>query len=622
MDFSASISRQNNSGGLWDSFALRGFPGNENMPSAYLVDGFSAGRGFSGTRDLANVAYIEVLKGPGSALYGRSEPGGTVNIITKKPQYQTEGYLKAELGRFQHQRLEGDFTTGLSERLAFRINGAWQDSDSFRDQVFIKKKLVSPSLRYQLAEDAALLYSGEFIDQQQLFDRGLVVLDGIALPDSRYLGEPDDGPTQVKGSGHQLNYQQQLAGGWSLQAGLNLRHSTLNGYSSDAELSPSRQSLFEDGRSLDRQRRYRDYHSDDSSLRLELSGALDTGPVRHHLLLGSDAYRYELATGLYRYRGPKGSYSLDILAPQYGQNAPEVALLYDNREVQKAFGGYLQDQMDLSEQVKLLLGLRFDHYQQRIHELASGQRSQRSQSRLSPRLGLVYMLSDSLSLYGSYSEGFVPLSGTDYQGQPFGVEESQSLELGLKFELQAVSGTLALFDADKSNILVADPVNVGFSAPLGRARSRGLELDLKADLGDNLQARLSYAYLDTQTTSDSLNADWGLAVPKGSPLVNIPRHNLSLMLSQSLQPLGLDGDTGLSYRFVDSRLGDAADLSFRLAPYSLVGLFLHLQLDDNLKLALNLDNLFDQSYIDSSYNALWAYPGAPRNLKASLTYAF
>ncbi|BFL85307.1 hypothetical protein LFREDSHE_37570 [Shewanella baltica] len=107
LDYSASVARQNNGGGLWDSFSLRGFPGNENMPSGYLINGFNGGRGFSGHRDLSNVAYVEILKGPGSALYGRSEPGGTVNIVTKKPQYQTSGYLKASAGSFDQYRLEG-----------------------------------------------------------------------------------------------------------------------------------------------------------------------------------------------------------------------------------------------------------------------------------------------------------------------------------------------------------------------------------------------------------------------------------------------------------------------------------------------------------------------------------
>ncbi|ODS14853.1 hypothetical protein BCD66_06890 [Pseudoalteromonas tetraodonis] len=113
LDFSASISRKNNSGALWDSFSIRGLSGNENMPSGYLINGFSGGRGFSGPRDVSNIEYIEVLKDPGSALYGRSEPGGTVNIVTKKPQFEQQGELKLSLGSDNFNRVEGDYTTSI-----------------------------------------------------------------------------------------------------------------------------------------------------------------------------------------------------------------------------------------------------------------------------------------------------------------------------------------------------------------------------------------------------------------------------------------------------------------------------------------------------------------------------
>ncbi|HBW97083.1 MAG TPA: TonB-dependent siderophore receptor, partial [Pseudoalteromonas sp.] len=141
LDFSASISRKNNSGALWDSFSIRGLSGNENMPSGYLINGFSGGRGFSGPRDVSNIDYIEVLKGPGSALYGRSEPGGTVNIVTKKPQFEPQGELKLSLGSDSFNRVEGDYTNGINDTTAFRINGAWQDSDSYRDEVYTNKKV-------------------------------------------------------------------------------------------------------------------------------------------------------------------------------------------------------------------------------------------------------------------------------------------------------------------------------------------------------------------------------------------------------------------------------------------------------------------------------------------------
>ncbi|MFB2758064.1 TonB-dependent siderophore receptor [Shewanella xiamenensis] len=628
LDYSASVARQNNGGGLWDSFSLRGFPGNENMPSGYLINGFNGGRGFSGHRDLSNVAYVEILKGPGSALYGRSEPGGTVNIVTKKPQYEAQGYLKASAGSFDQYRLEGDFTSGLTDTLAFRINGAWQEHDSFRDYVFSDKTIVTPSLRWQLSDKSSLLYEVEYLKQEQLFDRGVVVLnnDFNTVPRSRYLGEPNDGPTKVDATGHQLTYEYELNEDWSLTAGYNYRDSSLNGYSSDAELAKGRQSLYDDGRTLTRQHRYRDYASEDHSVRAELSGQFDTGSIRHNLLLGTDAYHYRLKTGLYRYRGQKGAYAIDIFTPQYGAAQPEVSLLYENRETQDAWGAYLQDQLELTEHWKLHLGLRFDRYSQEIAEQVNASLSDQSDHRVSPKVGLVYQWSEALSVYGSYSEGFLPLSGTDYAGNPFEPEESKSVELGVKFNSTwfelPVNGSLAWFDAQKSNILTSDPVNVGFSATLGEAKSTGIELDVAAELTENLQATLSYAYLNTRTANDSLNLDWGVLIPAGSPLVNVPKHTGSIILKQDLNDLSIDGHLGLSWRYVDSRLGDSADPSFKLPSYQLLGMFFTTRLGENLSLALNVDNLLDEHYIASSYSALWAVPGEPRNVKVSVSYEF
>lgn len=332
LDFSASISRKNNSGALWDSFSIRGLSGNENMPSGYLINGFSGGRGFSGPRDVSNIDYIEVLKGPGSALYGRSEPGGTVNIVTKKPQFEPQGELKLSLGSDSFNRVEGDYTNGINDTTAFRINGAWQDSDSYRDEVYTNKKVVTPSIYHQINASTSVTYEFEYVDLAQLFDRGVVVLDNDfdTVPSSRYLGNPNDGDTQVYSRGHQITLNHDINDEWSLVAGANYRSSTLTGFSSDAELSPSRQSLFDDGRTLTRQQRYRDYEVEDLSVKFELSGSVNTAGITHHLLIGADAYKYDLRTALSRYRGGNGTYTADIFEPNYDVERPAVSLLYEN----------------------------------------------------------------------------------------------------------------------------------------------------------------------------------------------------------------------------------------------------------------------------------------------------
>ena len=624
LDFSASISRKNNSGALWDSFSIRGLSGNENMPSGYLINGFSGGRGFSGPRDVSNIEYIEVLKGPGSALYGRSEPGGTVNIVTKKPQFEQQGELKLSLGSDNFNRVEGDYTNDINDNTAFRINGAWQDSDSYRDEVYTHKKVVTPSIYNQINASTSITYEFEYVDLTQLFDRGVVVLNDNfnTVPSSRYLGNPNDGDTQVYSRGHQVTLNHDINNEWSLVVGANYRSSTLTGFSSDAELAPSRQSLFDDGRTLTRQQRYRDYEVDDTSLKFELSGHFDTAGITHHLLIGADAYKYDLRTGLYRYRGGNGTYTVDIYQPNYNVARPEVGLLYENNEQQDAYGIYVQDQMDLTDKIKLLVGLRFDSVDQDILETKSGVLSSSSQSQVSPLVGLVYELNNAVTLYSSYSEGFLPLSGTYANGDPFGFEYSDSFEVGAKFSYQGITGTLALFDATKSNMLVADPVNVGFSAPIGKANSKGVELDLSTYITDDTKFNLSYAYIDASTANDIINADWGVPIKKGSPLVNVPKNNLNLTLSHQTAVLGKELELGASYQYTSERLGDAADLTFNLPSYQLVGIFGQVNLTERTKLNISVNNIFDEEYAQSSYNALWVYPGAPTQFKMSLAYQF
>ena len=625
LDLSSGIARQNNGGGLWDSFSLRGFPGNENMPSGYLINGFNGGRGFSGHRDVSNIEMVEILKGPGSALYGRSEPGGTINIITRKPNQTNGGYLKASAATEQQYRLEGDYNYVHSDSLMLRVNGAVQDYGSFRDEVTSEKQVLTPSVLWQVDADSSVLYEVEVLRQDQLFDRGIVVLNNNfnTVPHSRYLGEPGDKPTEIEATGHQLSYERDLGNSWHLNLGAGYRDSSLQGFSSDAELARARQGVTDDGKTLTRQRRYRDYHSEDSTARLELSGSPQILGMTHQLLLGSDAYDYELYTLLGRYRGPKGSYAINIQAPQYGVAKPgTIATLYENVESQQAVGVYLQDLIQLDPQWQLLLGVRYDSYQQRIEELVKKTVARTEDQQISPRFGLNYLLNDQITFYANYAEGFLPLSGTDYAGKAFEPELSESVEFGMKLALVSWQATVSVFDAEKSNILVSDPVNVGFSATLGAAQSRGAELELAGPLAANTDLSVSYTWLDSETLKDSINIDWGVLIPKGSALVNVPRHTLSAQLRHNLQLAGYDSEIGVRLRYQSKRLGDAVTPAYVLPSHTLWSLFATTRLTPQWQAEAVVENLLDKAWIQSSYSAIWTYPGEPRSLRLSLRYEF
>lgn len=630
LDFTSGIARQNSFGGLWDSFAIRGFAGDENLPSGYIVNGFSAGRGYSGRRDTSNIQSIEVLKGPGSALYGRSEPGGTINIITKKPQFDEEGYIQATVGSYDLYRIEGDYTNAINKDAAFRVNGSYEDAGSFRDTVESKKLALTPSVTYNFDSDTSVTYELELLDQEAPFDRGIVVLDyefGV-VPIETFYGEPDDGPMEIEALGHQLTVQHALSSDWNLLIGLNYRESSFEGYSSEVELSPGRQLLYVDGETVSRQRRYRDYDATDLSARFELSGTFLTGDFKHHMLIGADAYDYELDQDQRRWRTAWGAgdttYSVDKLNPVYGQTPPEVAGFWDNHEEQSDYGVYVQDQIDITEQWKVLGGLRFDSFDQDIYDYLAGTQTSQSQTALSPRVGLVYEMSPVYTFYASYSEGFRPNSSFDFYGNAFEPEESKSWESGMKFsnEDESFSGTVALFRAEKTNVISADPVNSGYSAALGAAESQGIEVDLNAYIGADTTLTLAYAYVDAETSNSIINADWGTEIPAGSPLVNIPKNKANLTAMHFLNVAGHDAKIGASVTYVSDRLGETIDPDYVLPAYTTVKLFGSINFSEQLSVNADIDNLFDKEYYASSYSALWTQPGPPRTARISVKYAF
>lgn len=633
LDLVAGVERQNNFGGLWDSFAVRGFVGDPNVPSGYLVNGFNGGRGFGGPRDASNIERIEVLKGPGSALFGRGEPGGTVNIITKKPQFTPEGSFTIGAGRYQTYRAEGDYTGPINDMIAFRINGAYESADSFRDHLSSDKIVVSPSVVVKFSESTSLNYEMEIVRQDVPFDRGVVAVNGQlgVIPKSRFLGEPGDGDNRVEVLGHQLQVAQKLGGDWVAMLGLGYRDTSLKGFSSDAELTAGRQLLFSTGQFVSRQRRYRDYGAEHLVLRGELDGSFKTGSFLHHVLVGVDGERFDLDQIQNRFRpptvaanpSPAAHNAVNIFNPVYG-NQPVPGVFQDMIEKQKAWGVYVQDQIDLTDQLKLRLGLRYDDFQQRITNRLNGARSGQDVTKWSPQVGLMFQPTEALSLYASYGKGFRPNSGSDVTGTPFSPELTKSYEVGAKVQLmdEALVGTVSVFKTEKTNIITADPVNTGFSLAIGEAESKGFEAELDAKLPAGIRARISYAYLDAKITSAIFEPDFGRPVPAGSPLLGIPKHSGNLLVYKDFE---FADDRGLSVGFnvhhSGRRLGETAT-NFYLPSYTLVKVFASYKLNEHIRLSADVNNLFNETYYPASFSRLWVAPGSPRTFTVRATYEF
>lgn len=639
LDFAVGIARQNNFGGLFDSFACRGFSGDENTASNYLVNGFNAARGYGGARDTANVDRIEILKGPNSSIFGRGEPGCAVNIITKKPYFDLGGSATFSGGSFDTFRSEADINLPLSSHIAVRVNGAAESSDTFRD-LHSRKYTITPSVLARLGDDTSLSYELEYIRQQVPFDRGVVALNGDleTISKTSFLGEPGDGPVTVRALGHQAQLQHDFDSNWSIVLGIGYRDTAFKGYSSEPELAVGRQLFYTDGRTVSRQRRYRDYSTTDLTFRGEVSGKFDTFGMSHHLLVGADWDGYEQTIIQNRYRPPviasqsatnlASGNRIDIFAPVYG-NLATVGPFQNYLERQYSYGVYLQDQIDVTDALKIRIGGRYDDFRQTIDNRITALRSGQHRTAFSPSVGMTYLLTDAVSIYANYGRGFRPNGGTDFNNQAFTPERTKSYEAGVKLAMlqSRLTGTLAVFRADKTNVLSADPVNSGFSLAVGKARSRGIEFEMSGTLPADFRVQLNYSYIDAEVSEDSLDVNYGYALSKGDPLINIARNSGSLLLFKDIDLGGPVVTLGGGMNYVGERLGETgfrfADGTFFMLPgYTLTRLIASFSPNDHLKLSGEVTNLFDKDYFPSSYSRLWLMPGAPRQFMMRAGYTF
>ncbi|MFT7772784.1 TonB-dependent siderophore receptor [Roseateles sp.] len=621
LDLGSGISKQSNLGGLWDSYAMRGFTGDPNFGSDYMVNGFNYSRGYNGVRDSANTASVEVLKGPASALYGRGEPGGTVNITTKKPLFVPEYTLGLSGGSYSTFRQTADLSGPISSEIAYRLNAAHEKGDSYRDFVKSERTLVSPSFLWMLGEDTTLSYELEYSKQEASFDRGVVAVNGKldVVPRSRYFGEANDGPHVIKTTGNQVFLQHYFNDDWSIQTGVSYRESSIKGISTEV-------SAFKAGSTsvVNRQRRTRDNQALDVSGRFELLGKVRAAGMQHNLLFGVDAYKFTDNRLQFRVRNVP-ALELDIYNPVYGNVPPAFPAtpLTWTHEEQRSKSVYGQDQIDLSAQWKLLLGVRYDSYDQSVLNRNSSKTVEQSLSATSPRAGLVYQPSKTVSLYATASKSFRPNSGVSRAFESFPAEKGKSTEVGAKYDSAdgKISSTLAIYKISKNNVLTPDPVDPNnFSIAAGEVQSKGIEFDLGGEVAAGLRLSAAYAFTDAKVTQDNNT------FLVGRQLANVPRHSANLMLVQAFKLGGNAATAGVGLNYVGQREGAVAPLvaadDFKLPAYTSVKLIGSYAVGKSWKFSLDVDNVFDKTYYSSSYSQMWVFPGNGRKFTLAGQYKF
>jgi len=638
IDLSGSVSRQNGFGGLWDNYAIRGFSGDINGGPDLLINRFNANRGFNAQRDVATIELFQVLKGPAGALSGKGEPGGSINIVTKAPQDVFQAIVAGEVGSFDHYRASLDVGGPLSDHWAARLVAVAQDDGSFRDSVESDRLLVAPSIAFRPSETLNFLYQGEYSRVRVPLDRGVValervagsgVLDGLVLPRERYLGEAGRDDTELESFQHQAAVTARLRPGLLIEGGIQYRDGTLFGTASEPTL------LI--GDFTRRRRQLRDYDFDDLSARLEVAATGHFVGVEHQARIGIDAYDFTLHSRVNRFAGNAANpFGVNVRNPVYGQPLPTLAPQSDTTEYQKGEAIYVQDLITLGDRWSVLLGVRQDRVRQTVRNSLRSTTIGQEVDVTSPRAAVTYKVSDPLSAYVSWGRSFRFNNGTDFAGAAFEPERGRVWEGGIKYALLGgmVNGAVSAFNIEKENILTSDPVNSGFSVAIGRARSRGFEADLNARVGRQFDLTAVFAYVDTEVLADE-GGTGTPAIRPGTELSNIPLHSGSVFaqwrssnsdsgfftVSGGVTYVGDREGTPSGVATVNSGTG-ARRATFRLPSYVTAKLGAGYQFTPRLSGRVDVDNLFDEHYLASSFNELWIMPGTPRTVRVSLRADF
>ncbi|MGF1987908.1 MAG: TonB-dependent siderophore receptor [Nostoc sp. ZfuVER08] len=562
--------------------------------------------------DFANVERVEVLKGPASVLFGQTEPGGIVNLVTKQPLSDPYYNVDLSVGNYAFYRSAFDLSGPLNpdKTLLYRLNVAYENAGSFRDFISSQNIFVAPVIAWKLNENTDLKLFFEYNDRDYKPDRGVFVIGDRpgSVPINRFFGEPAINEGTVTNYKFGYNLEHRFNENWQLRQTL-----STNIFKTD-EIRVQFRGLEADGRTGRRDiANFGGTTQEDYRLQTDVIGNFKTGTITHKLLFGIDLNRFtDVSNGFSN--GPFAS--IDVFNPVYFVPITRPTTPYIVQNFTDTFGFYLQDQVTIADNLKLLLGGRFDTVNILQKDLAAQSSTSDNNSAFTPRVGIVYQPTPPVSLYASYAESFVPQYGRSRDNSPFVPERSKQYEVGVKGELfdGRLSATLAAYHLTKSNVLTTDPIDTNFSIQVGEQTSKGIELDIVGEITPGWNVIATYGYTDARVTRDN-------DLPVGNRLQNVAENTASLWTTYELQQGNFKGlGFGLGFYYVGDRPGDFQE-SFILPSYFRTDAALFYK-QDNWRLGLNIKNLFDINYYVETQGREVVYPGAPFTVIGSVSFTF
>lgn len=588
----------------YEWLSLRGFDG---LSNSNYRDGLAQGSFVSivGLTEIYGVERIEVLRGPSSMIVGGGDAGGIINRISKRPTGDAVREVALQYGSFDRKQLGFDLGDRLNPdgTLAVRLVGVGRENNSNNvrypdgSELENERYYLAPSLRWQPSAATSLTLLSEFLDNKAA-DDGYY----SAGPNGEFtnLLEGEPSRSRIKQRQGSIGYQlaHQINGAWTLKQNFRQARTTNDKRHFWSEWDT-------DGRTLLRTAVFHDEELRQTLLDTQLHGQLQAGPTRHTVLFGLDWNDTE--GSLKGLVGPAPS--LDLFNPVYGAAIAEpTGLVSDYTQTTRQIGIYAQDQIKIDHRWIVTLGGRQDRAKTATDDRFNSTQSSQSDNVFSGRAGLTFMVTRGLASYASYTESFLPNSGVDADAKPLKPSRGEQVEVGLKYQPEGWRAlfTAAVFDLRKSNVVTYD--NRGDARQIGKQRSRGLELEAKAELLRGLNATASYTWLDMTVLASAA------ATEVGKTPIQVPQQTAAAWLDYAVGGgFGLGGGV----RYVGEIWNDSTNTSSQPG-FTLVDASLGYDRGP-WQFALKASNLLNKEYVASRAYGEY-YLGAERNVTLSAQY--
>jgi len=585
-------------------------------------------------RPLYNLERVEILRGSNALLFGRGGGGGIVNRVTKRPEFDADFVGgSASIDTFASYNISGDVNLRATDSAAFRLNAFFEELDNHRDFFDGERFAVNPTFAFQATPDTDVILSYEFVDDDRVVDRGVtsrIVEDGPNVPlkgfDKTFFGSPDENLTTLQAHIARARvdhtFTDFLRGNVTVQfADYDKLYQNIfasgpvnvtNGVFPEVEL---------DG--------YQDL-TDRQNLIIQANfiSEFETGPVAHTVLFGAEYGDQDTANS--RNDNVFEANGSDRLVVEFSDplDIPDFSFsnLVRDRESEVQFTSvYLQDQIDVTDWLKLVGGVRFDRFdievfdfiEQNDGDMVDGDFA-RVDEKFTPRLGAILKPADNISAYFSFSETFLPRSGDQFLTLNLDSESTkpqsfQNTELGFKWDIRPdLSLTAALFDLDRSSFTSVDPDDPGQVIVVEGSQTQGFELQLSGNVTDWWSISTGYSYLDGKVK----RADGG--GNDGNKTRQTPENMVSIWNDITVSD---SFGFGIGATYQDSFFV-REDNSVKVPDFVRVDASAYYDVSDHIRLQVNIENLLDEDYFPDAHSNTNISTGEPINARFSVIGRF